>query len=101
MRSLSRYAVLLLAAACFVAMTSGLALYLHLGSHGDLLRHDAKHCSLCHAMTDNRAKFCLESPSAAVYGTDIAVGVEETAELSPHQSVPAVLAPRPPPLFAI
>ncbi len=101
MRSLPRYAVLMLATVGFVAMTSGLTLYLHLGCHGDLLRHDAQHCSLCQAITGNETKFYLEAPPTPVQVADIAVAVEEIAEVSPRQFIAAVLAPRPPPSFAI
>ncbi len=55
MRSPLRHAVLLSAAGCFLAMTSGFVLYLHLHAahHGDHqcdhdpLQHDSEHCSFC------------------------------------------------------
>ena len=55
MRSPLRHAVLLSAAGCFLAMTSGFVLYLHLhvAHHGDHpcdhdpLQHDSEHCSFC------------------------------------------------------
>lgn len=51
MRMSVRHAVLIAAAGCFLAMTSGFVLYLHLHlAHDhdhDPLHHDSEHCSFC------------------------------------------------------
>ncbi len=65
MRSPLRHAVLLSAAGCFVAMTSGFVLYLHLhlANHHDHhcdhdpLEHDSEHCSFCQRLLASMKDF--------------------------------------------
>lgn len=100
MKSVLRHGILGLATAGFLAMTSGLVLYLHLGHEEGPLHHDSVHCSLCQAITLNGTKFHIESELLAIIGDQPLQKITETGVVSPHQFIPAVLAPRPPPAFA-
>jgi hypothetical protein len=100
MKSVLRHGVLVLATACFLAMTSGLVLYLHLSHEEDLLHHDSEHCSLCQAITLNGTKFHIESQPPIILGGQPVQKIVETGVVSPHQFISTVLAPRPPPVFA-
>jgi hypothetical protein len=100
-RSPLRHAVLILAAVCFLAMASGLALCLHLAHREDPLHHDWDHCSLCQAIAINGTKFHIESPTTVIGGGDLVTTFSRTRQVSPRQSIPSVPAPRAPPSIAI
>lgn len=101
MRSLVRYTVLILAIGSFAAMTLGLVLFLHLGHTHGPLHHDSAHCSFCQALAANGTEFHIESQSVLFHRGDVVAVMEEISTVSPRQFIPAVLAPRPPPILAI
>lgn len=100
MKSVLRHTVLVLATACFLAMTSGLVLYLHLSHEEDPLHHDSEHCSLCQAIALNGTKFHIEPEPPVIHRGEPVRTIIETCVVSPHQFISTVLAPRPPPTFA-
>lgn len=70
MRMSVRYAVLIAAAGCFLAMTSGFVLHLHLHlAHDhdhDPLRHDSEHCSFCQQLLVAMKDFAAQPQPAHV-----------------------------------
>lgn len=100
MRSLVRHTVLILATGCFLAMTSGLVLLLHLHlahDHGDPLRHDSEHCSLCQQLLVAMKDFTARIEPAHVEIDRGGQLVEACLDTAPPQITALILGARAPP----
>lgn len=105
MRMSVRYAVLIAAAGCFLAMTSGFVLYLHLhiAHHGDHqcdhdpLHHDSEHCSFCQQLLVSMKGLAsaIESPQISIVESGQTVEVHLGAP-PPQTSVYGLHARAPP-----
>lgn len=102
MRSLVRHTVLILATGCFLAMTSGLVLFLHLHlAHDhdeDPLCHDSEHCSLCQQLLVAMKNFTARIEPAHVEIDRAGQLVEACLDTTPPQITALMLGARAPPV---
>ena len=89
--------VWVLAAASFVAMSSGLTLYIHLATVADSHHHDSDQCGVCQIIASATAGLHVEPQAAIVSTTDPVASIPQTDPVSPRWLTPIVLSPRPPP----
>jgi len=94
---LARKCVLTLAIICFVAMTTGVTLQLHLLSDTHPEEHDSKHCSICQQLLISPGKFILEPEPAIEMGGQIECYVNFHSAIYIKQFHHQQFNPRPPP----
>lgn len=100
MRSLVRHAVLILATGCFLAMTSGLVLCLHLAhDHDDgPPGHASEHCSLCQQLLVATKDFTARIEPAHVEIDRAGQLVEACLDTATPQTAALILGARAPPV---
>jgi hypothetical protein len=95
--SLGRKAVLICTTVCFVAVTTGLMLQLHLLGDAHSKKHDSEHCSVCQQLLIAPGKFVLE-PELTL---EMAVQIEHYVNFHPTIRIKQFhyqqFGPRPPP----
>lgn len=98
MHPVARKYVLLVMVVSFIAVFSGISLYVHLSNHDHHEDHDSDDCSVCQHLLNNQNKFTLE-PESGVPGT---ISFENYAVIPPHIYITTFyhnpFSPRAPPL---
>jgi len=96
-----RQIVLILATGCFLVVTSGLVLCLHLHlTHGhdhDPLHHDSEHCSLCQQLLVAMKNFAARTEPAHIQIDQIGQPFEVCLDAARPQTTTPSLGARAPP----
>jgi len=94
---LARKCVLTLAIICFVAMTTGVTLQLHLLSDTHPEEHDSEHCSICQQLLIAPGKFLLEPELTVEISSQIECCIDFHSTICIKQFHHQQFDPRPPP----
>lgn len=88
---------LVLGAACFMAMASGLVLHFHLAHLDEPAEHDSDHCPLCRQLLVSKKDYTVD-PEPATVASDPVGHLAATPSPAPiYQASPNRFHPRAPP----
>jgi hypothetical protein len=92
-----RSVFLTLGSICFLAMTSGVTLYLHLAHVDNPAEHDAAHCSLCQQLVVSKKNYTVDFEPADIEIDSVGHLVSACPALLFCQSLPSQFHSRAPP----